>query len=80
MEKLKSRSIQMSQTNDLLEKGLLKYIEMAEKKNYIALLIKGNCLKQKRIEIKSDLKLSDKECENVKEKKMKYHDIKSWNL
>ena len=47
----------------------------------MALVIKGNCLKRKGIEIKSDLKLLDKEYENLKMKKKKnYHYIKSWNL
>ena len=45
MEKLKSRSAQMSQTIDHLEKEFLECIEMAEKNNDMALLIKGNCLK-----------------------------------
>ena len=71
MEKLKSRSAQMSQTIDHLEKEFLECIEMAEKNNDMALLIKGNCLKWKSIEIKSDLKLLDKEYKNLKEKKKK---------
>ena len=37
----------------------------------MALVIKGNCLKRKGIEIKSDLKLLDKEYENLKMKKKK---------
>ena len=46
----------------------------------MVLVIKGNCLKRKSIEIKSDLKLLDKEYENLKEKRGNYHDIKTWNL
>ena len=56
MEKLKSRSVQMSRTIDLLKKKFLECIEMAEKNNDMALVIKGNCLKQKSIEIKPDFK------------------------
>ena len=71
MEKLKSRSVQMSQTIDLWEKEFLECIEVIEKNNDMALVIKGNCLKRKGIEIKSDLKLLDKEYENLKMKKKK---------
>ena len=67
MVKLKSRSAQMTQTIDHLEKEFLECTEMVEKNDDMALLIKGNCLKRKSIEIKSDLKLLDKEYKNLKE-------------
>ena len=69
LEKLKSASVQMSQTIYLLEKRFLEGIEMAEKNNEMSLVIKGNCLKRKSIEIKSDLKLLHKEYEKLKENK-----------
>ena len=53
---------------------------MVDINNGMALVIKGDCLKQKSSAIKSDLKLLDKEFENIKEKKRNYHDIKNWNL
>ena len=68
LEKLKSASVQMSQTIDLLEKRFLEGIEMAEKNNEMSLVIRGNCLKRKSIEIKSDLKLLLKEYGKLKEK------------
>ena len=68
LEKLKSTSVQMSQTIDLLEKRFLEGIEMAEKNNEMSLVIRGNCLKRMSIEIKSDLKLLLKEYEKLKEK------------
>ena len=80
LEKLKSASVQMSQTIDLLEKRFLEGIEMAEKNNEMSLVIRGNCLKRKSIEIKSNLKLLLKEYEKLKEKNRNYRDIKSWNL
>ena len=68
LEKLKSTSVQISQTIDLLEKRFLEGIEMAEKNNEMSLVISGNCLKRKSIEIKSNLKLLLKEYEKLKEK------------
>ena len=80
MEKLKSRSVQMSRTIDLLKKKFLECIEMAEKNNGMALVIKGNCLKQESIEIKPDLKVQIKNMKTSKRKKRNYHESKSWNL
>ena len=71
MEKLKSGSIQMSQIIDFLGREFLECIEMAEKNKDIALVIKSNCSQQKSIKIKSDLKLLDKEDENIKKEKKK---------
>ena len=51
---------------------------MVEINNGMTLVIKG--LKQKSNAMKSDLKLLDKEFENIKEKKRNYHDIKNGNL
>ena len=71
MEKFKSRSVQVSQTIDVLEKEFLEFVEIAEKNNDMTFVIKVNCLNRKSIEIKSDLKLLNKEYENLKEKKKK---------
>ena len=53
---------------------------MAEKTNDMALVINGNYLKQRCIEIKSDLSFLIKNMETSKEKKTNYDDIRSWNL
>ena len=71
IDKLRVQRRQLEKTVDMMEEEFVECIQLAEEKNDLSFVYKGNGLKRESSEIKDTMKVIDKELHNLEEKKRK---------
>ena len=71
IDKLTVHRRQLEKTVDMMEEEFVECIRLAEEKNDLSFVYKGNGLKRKSTEIKDTMTVIDKELHDLEEKKRK---------
>ena len=71
IDKLRVQRRQLEKTVDMMEEEFVECIHLAEEKNDLSFVYKGNGLKRESSEIKDTMKVIDKELHDLEEKKRK---------
>ena len=71
IDKLRVQRGQLEKTVDVMENQFVECIWLAEERNDLSFVYKGNGLKRKSSEIKDTMKVIDKEFHDLEEKKRK---------
>ena len=71
IDKLRVQRRQLEKTVDMMEGEFVECVRLAEEKNDLSFVYKGNGLKRKSSKVKGTMKVIDKELHDLEEKKRK---------